>query len=109
MTTLLSLASLKRSACLVGIAFALSACATTETTTMTETTAVKTADVAVMAEETKTAEADDDMVCKKTTVVGSKFNKRVCATRAEWAARAEADRLAAQNMQRDRTGSQGQG
>lgn len=100
MTTLLSLTSLKRSACLVGIAFALAACATTQTTTTIETTSVKTAEVAVMSEETKNAEADDAMVCKKTTVVGSKFNKRVCATKAEWAARAEADRLTTDSIQR---------
>ncbi len=32
------------------------------------------------------------MICKRTQAIGSKFNKKVCATAEEWEARAAADR-----------------
>lgn len=96
MSTVLSTLTLKRAACLTAAMIALSACATTETSTM-DATPVATAPTEAT---TKTAEADDRMICKKTTVVGSKFNKRVCATAAQWEARAAVDREATENIQR---------
>jgi ABC-type phosphonate transport system ATPase subunit len=61
---------------------------------------VKSAENTAMADETKTASADDKQICKRTRVVGSKFYKKVCATEAQWAARAEADRKTTEDIQR---------
>lgn len=108
MTILRSFKTMKLSAGLLGIAFGLTACATTQSTPKDDS-----AMMAALAEAetmtTSTAESDDTMICKKTTVVGSKFNKRVCATKAQWLLREEEDRLATETLQRDRTGSQGRG
>lgn len=101
MTILLSLETMKRSVCLVGIVFALGACATTEAT---PPTAKETAMLALLetaeATTTSNAESDDSMICKKTTVVGSKFNKRLCATKAEWERQELEYRLATEQIQR---------
>ena len=94
-----SVLTLKRTASLTVALFALSACATTNTTTANATADAKTEVAGEMA--TKTAENNSgDMICKRQTVVGSNFKKKICATQAEWDARAEADRKATQNLQR---------
>lgn len=107
MTRTLSLTTVKRAACLLGLTVALSACATSQTTTSNEDPAMMAALAQAEATTTSNAESGDSMICKRTTVVGSRFNKKVCATAAEWEAREEADRASTANIQRDRTGSQG--
>ncbi|GHA95698.1 hypothetical protein GCM10009069_18420 [Algimonas arctica] len=99
MKTLLSLTTLNHTACITVALFALSACATTETTTMMADASAVTTSAETT---TKKAEVDDSLICKKTTVVGSKFNKRVCATQAQWDARAAADREATESIQRSK-------
>lgn len=47
-----------------------------------------------------TKSEDGRMICKRTQTVGSKFNKKVCATADEWAARAEADKQTVGKIQR---------
>ena len=34
--------------------------------------------------KTVTPNTDKELICRKTTVAGSKFKKRMCATQAEW-------------------------
>ena len=51
---------------------------------------------------------DGKMICKRTQAIGSKFNKKVCATAEEWALREEQDRAATQRIQRGGIG-RGQG
>ena len=71
----------------------------------TETAAAQAAAEPV-AEQTAAAEAqqeelneDDKVICRRTSVIGSKFKKRICGTKKEWEtlrARAEADTRAFQ-------------
>jgi hypothetical protein len=107
MTTTLSLTTLKRAACLLGLTVVLGACASTQNTVSNDDPDMLAALAQAEATTTSNAESGDSMICKKTTVVGSRFNKKVCATAAEWEAREAADRDATANIQRDRTGSQG--
>lgn len=46
------------------------------------------------------AEDDNERVCKRVAVIGSRMKKRVCATRGEWRALAEESRYKAANLQR---------
>ena len=49
----------------------------------------------------RTSKSDDGkMICKRTQAIGSKFNKKVCATAEEWALRAEQDRKTVEKIQR---------
>ena len=49
---------------------------------------------------TTTKSADGKMICKRTTVVGSNFKRKICATADEWDARAAADRETVDGIQR---------
>lgn len=92
--TLLSEISLKRAALTAMAAFALSACATADTTSPAAADTVVEADAAV-----KTAEGDD-VVCKRQAVVGSKFTRKICATREDWAETERNSREATELLQR---------
>lgn len=80
----------------------LSACATTTPS------AEKMADAQVAQElsedltQTRTTMKSEDgrMICKRTTVVGSNFKRKVCATADEWAARAAEDKKTVEGIQR---------
>ena len=49
----------------------------------------------------RTAKSEDGkMICKRTQAIGSKFNKKVCATAEEWALRAERDKRTTGDIQR---------
>lgn len=50
--------------------------------------------------EASEVEDGDEMVCRRTVVTGSKFTRRVCATRREWTILADRSRDAAQEIQR---------
>lgn len=80
---------------------AMAACATAPSTTPAAdapaATATKTAEGDVQAVEV----AFDDPhreICKRTRVIGSKFNKRVCKTKAEWDLEEEISRQTAQGF-----------
>jgi len=115
---MLNTSMLKAVPLMVGL-LCLGACATTggatsaaKTTTTAEKTveaksAKEAADKLTQAQRTTKSE-DGKMICKRTTVVGSKFNKKVCATAEEWDARADEDRRTAGNLQR-RGGAPGRG
>jgi len=48
-----------------------------------------------------TAKSEDGkIICKRTSVVGSNFKRKICATADEWEARAAEDRKKVGNMQR---------
>jgi hypothetical protein len=49
------------------------------------------------------------VICKREVVTGSNAKRKVCATKAEWDARREADQKAMQDMARRNTGSAGGG
>ncbi|MEM9668918.1 MAG: hypothetical protein AAF950_08340 [Pseudomonadota bacterium] len=67
---------------------AVSACATSDTTTTSAVSAeAATTSVAPAESETATVVAASDpnrRICKNTQIIGSNFKKRVCATQAEW-------------------------
>lgn len=52
--------------------------------------------------KTDVAEASDDkkVICKRTVITGSKFTKRICGTKDEWAAMTRRGRDAAAEVQR---------
>ena len=86
---------------------ALGACATTTPKPAANVAAVDakvsevetTADTLTQTKRTAQS-ADGEMVCKRVTVVGSRFHKKVCGTTEEWAARAAADRQTTEGIQR---------
>lgn len=80
----------------------LSACATTTPSADKMADAKVAQEVSEDLSQTKRTMKSEDgkMICKRTTVVGSKFNKKVCATADEWAARAEADKKTTAGIQR---------
>ena len=47
----------------------------------------------------------NEVVCKEETVIGTRFTKRVCMTRAQREARAKAGREATEGMQKDTGGA----
>ena len=55
-------------------------------------------------EATEKEEADDDskMICKRTAVIGSKFKKRICATKYEWEKLRERSRDTTAEFQRNK-------
>ncbi len=58
---------------------------------------------ATVAESAKQASAESDsgnLICKRQTIVGSKFKRKVCATAEQWKASAEASRRTASGIQR---------
>ena len=80
----------------------LSACATSTPSVEKMADAKAAQEVSENLTQTKRTMKSEDgkMICKRTTVVGSKFNKKVCATAEDWAARAEADRKTTETIQR---------
>jgi len=87
----------------------LGACTTTDSSTPT------TADAPVEAAQSQSAEQvaenlartkstatsdDGEIICKREPVVGSKFNRKVCATKDQWAARRNEDRKTTERIQR---------
>jgi len=101
----------------VGFMF-LGACATTDSSAASVksaaaseklTEAEKTKDVADQLTSTKTTtkSADGKMICKRTSVVGSNFKRKVCATAEQWQATSDASRENVGNMQRGPTGPAG--
>ena len=58
---------------------------------------------AMSAEEKAAAEEEayeNEVVCKRTAIVGSKFKKKICATRKQWALERERSRQETSNLQR---------
>ena len=113
---MLTKSSLKLMPITLGLLF-LGACATTGGTAATEKTAVEKAAVETPAKTAKAEtlnditdnltqtnrtekSADGEVICKRTTSVGSRFHKKVCATADEWAARAAADKKTTSEIQR---------
>lgn len=80
----------------------LGACASVPPTPEQVAEAKATKSVADQLTQTKrTAKSEDGkMICKRTQAIGSKFNKKVCATAEEWEARAAADRKTTEGIQR---------
>lgn len=64
----------------------------------TEPATVETPAPAV--EEEPEVDPDDEMICRKTSVIGSRFKKRICATREEWATLRKRSKENAGEMQR---------
>lgn len=93
MTALLSLSNLNRTACLTVALFALSACATTQTAP--ESAASDAAQVTSQA----SAEPEEELICKMTPVVGSKFKRKLCGTEDQWAAATRLGRSFAASVQ----------
>lgn len=87
---------LKIAAIAAGVSF-LGACATVETT---DTAAKTTATTVTTAKVSETETDGSRRICKSTTVVGSKFRKKVCATADEWAARQQEDQKTTEDIQR---------
>ena len=113
----MTIETLKRPARLtwLGLAAAAALCAC-QTTTNTTTTVTPAATTTAVAGEvaTKTVAASNDLdpdrrVCKRQSVVGSKFLKKVCMSARQWEEAEEAARDATANIQKDRSGSQGRG
>ncbi len=108
---MLTKSSLKLMPITLGLLF-LGACATTGGTAAPEKAAVETPAKTAKAEtlnditdnltQTNRTEksADGEVICKRTTSVGSRFHKKVCATADEWAARAAADKKTTSEIQR---------
>ncbi|MEM1196586.1 MAG: hypothetical protein AAGH57_10820 [Pseudomonadota bacterium] len=72
----------------------------TETTQATDE-AVETLEAAeVPPVEEAQKDRDDEIICRREAVVGSKFKKKICATRAEWQTLAERSRDTTQQFQR---------
>lgn len=72
---------------LIGLILAASvaACASTPEATQTADAAVTVQPPANDAQATKVALDDPDReICKRMQVIGSKFNKKVCKTKAQW-------------------------
>jgi len=99
----------------MGMAFGfllLGACATIDTpATAEKTTSASSAkaaetqsakDLSDTLTSTKTTAVSDDgkLICKRTSVVGSNFKRKVCATAEEWNARASEDRKTTEGIQR---------
>ena len=49
--------------------------------------------------EAEHATDENTVVCRRTQLIGSKFSKRICSTRAEWAELEERNRQTARDMQ----------
>lgn len=75
-----------------------------------ETEAVPTGETAEASEGTEGTEGppvdeqaqkerDDEIICRREAVIGSKFKKRICATRKEWQTLAERSRDTTQELQ----------
>ena len=80
----------------------LGACASVPPTPEQVAEAKATKAVADQLTQTKrTAKSEDGkMICKRTQAIGSKFNKKVCATADEWALRAAQDKKTTEEIQR---------
>ena len=89
----------------------LGACATTENTTapaktaevtekMTDAKVAKEVSDKLSSTKTTAKSVDGKMICKRTSVVGSNFKRKVCATAEEWDARSAADRKTTATIQR---------
>lgn len=50
--------------------------------------------------EAEPATDENTVICRRTQIIGSKFSKRLCATRAEWEDKARRDQAAAAEMQK---------
>ncbi len=86
------------------LALLLSACTSTdaEPSASDQPTAETAREVASNLSQTqRTATSDDGrMICKRTQATGSKFHRKVCATKEEWDARAVEDRQTIERIQR---------
>ncbi|MBV7266002.1 hypothetical protein [Erythrobacter ani] len=51
-------------------------------------------------EVTAAAAEEDEIICRRTRVVGSRFNKKLCGTKAQWEAMSDRSRDTAQEFQR---------
>ena len=92
------LTSLLASAALV---FSLQAQAASEPEQETvEETGVTQIEEAAPEPEAEPATDDNTVICRRTQIIGSKFSKRLCATRAEWENKARRDQAAAAEMQK---------
>lgn len=92
------LTSLLASAALV---FSLQAQAASEPEQETvEETEVTQIEEAAPEPEAEPATDDNTVICRRTQIIGSKFSKRLCATRAEWENKARRDQAAAAEMQK---------
>jgi uncharacterized lipoprotein YajG len=91
---------LKLAVCTSSI-FVLAACAATPNTT-SEAMASEQNVAAEAAEKSneKTASADGELICKRQSVVGSNFNRKVCATAEQWEASEEESRRMTGDLQR---------
>ncbi|MEM1052198.1 MAG: hypothetical protein AAGI28_08895 [Pseudomonadota bacterium] len=64
-----------------------------------EASKVSSSDTRVAATEEPAVSDDDKVICRRTAVTGSRFKKRICATRKEWESLRVRSRDAAQEMQ----------
>lgn len=77
----------------------LSACATSAPTTQSVSTPAATKPMA--ATQTAAAEGEEEQICKRTAIVGSKFKRKICGTKAHW------DNVAAASRQQTRDSQNG--
>lgn len=77
----------------------------TENSASKVTEAKTTRTLADSLSQTKTSVKSDDgkIICKRTTVIGSNFKRKVCATANEWEARAVQDKKTTGDIQRGGT------
>ena len=54
----------------------------------------------VIGSEMAKADKSDKVICKRTRVTGSKFNKKVCGTASEWKAKEQHSQEAAEDFQK---------
>ena len=54
----------------------------------------------VTGSEMAKADKSDEVICKRTRVTGSKFNKKVCGTASEWKAKEQHSQEAAEDFQK---------
>jgi len=85
-------------AALIGLAGCASKPMTTEQVAEAQT--AKQVSDELSATKNVTKSADGEMVCKRQTVVGSNFKRKICATAAQWEAEEEASRSTVDNIQR---------
>jgi len=81
-------------------ALLLSTQGTTETQNAAQDAAEPVAQTVAAAADPEEAGEDEKMICRRTAVIGSKFKKRICATKKEWETLREQNVENAREMQR---------
>ena len=83
----------------------LSACATSAPSTQTASAAVAVASKTAPSTTTASAEGEEEQICKRTAIVGSKFKRKICGTKEHWNNVAAASRQQTRDAQNGPNGT----